>query len=579
MPDDEQLTERLLQWEELRQSGENRSASDLCADSVELTDELADRMDAIRAMESLLGVATKSDPIDSPDDSNDDMAEHRPEIPGYELLGVLDRGGMGVVYKARQVDLARVVALKMIGGVLVGPKHLARFRAEAEAIAHLHHPNIVQIFDIGETQGFPYFSMEFVEGGSLKQRLERSPMSVDDSVQLVATVARTIHIAHERGIVHRDLKPANILLTVDGVPKITDFGLAKRLDEDSGHTGTGEILGTLNYMAPEQVDQSIGEVGAATDVYALGAILYELLTEQPPFRGPPVSVLQQHLKNEPNLPSKTKAGLPRDLDAICLKCLAKPPSRRYETGEELADDLQRFLDHRPIKARRIGATHRTLKWIKRHPQAVLLFLLAVGLLAFIPGIQAFREYQAQEQAREELRTRAVALAPQAREILKRNCFACHGETPDSIEKKLDVLNHRLLLDSKRKIVIPFRPDDSRLIQRIADGSMPPAEFEEFLPRLSDKEVSILTQWIEGGAPAFAASDPDPATPPVVQYSEIANQAKEVFVAHCYECHKFDVGKGGIKILHHRLLVNQRKVVVPGDPAASELFDLITRSQT
>jgi serine/threonine protein kinase len=209
----------------------------------------------------------------------------RTPVPGYEIMGELGRGGMGVVFKARQVRLERLVALKMIkAGAGAGPEQVARFRAEAEAVARLQHPNIVQIHEVGEHRGHPFFSLEFVEGGSLAQRIAGAPFAARAAAELVETLARAVHFAHERGIIHRDLKPSNVLLTPDGAPKITDFGLAKQLGDDAGQTLSGVILGTPSYMAPEQAGGRNQEIGPATDVYALGAILYELLTGRPPFR-------------------------------------------------------------------------------------------------------------------------------------------------------------------------------------------------------------------------------------------------------------------------------------------------------
>jgi serine/threonine-protein kinase len=250
--------------------------------------------------------------------------EPLPVIPGYDVLRVVDRGGMGVVYEARQLRLGRTVAIKMISAARLRPKFVTRFVREALAAARLQHANFVQIFEIGEVNGRPFFSMEFVSGGSLADLLARQPLPVRRTAELLETLARAVHAAHERGIVHRDLKPANVMLTADGVPKIADFGLAKRLDDDSDHTHTGEILGTPSYMAPEQAEGKKDQIGAATDVYALGAILYELLAGAPPFQGiSPLDSLRLVVTQEPAPPSTSVPSLPRDLEAICLKCLEK----------------------------------------------------------------------------------------------------------------------------------------------------------------------------------------------------------------------------------------------------------------
>jgi serine/threonine-protein kinase len=244
-----------------------------------------------------------------------------PAVPGYEILGELGRGGMGVVYKARQVKLNRVVALKMIlAGAHAGAEELARFRTEAEAVARLQHPHIVQIYEVGESEGRPYFSLEFVDGGSLAARLDGSPLAPRQAARLVETLAQAMQAAHERGIVHRDLKPANVLLTSEGQPKITDFGLAKQLDSVKGQTQTGAVMGTPSYMAPEQAGGKSKEVSPVTDVYALGAILYELLTGRPPFKAAnPLDTVLQVLSEEPVPPSRINVLLPRDLETIWLQ--------------------------------------------------------------------------------------------------------------------------------------------------------------------------------------------------------------------------------------------------------------------
>jgi serine/threonine protein kinase len=327
--------------------------------------------------------------------------------PGYELLGTLGRGGMAVVYKARQRSLNRLVALKMIpAGARAGPDELARFRTEAEAVAGLQHPNIVQIYEVGEHGGCPYFSLEFVDGGSLDAKLAGAPQPPPAAARLAETVARAVHYAHGKGVVHRDLKPANVLLTADGVPKVTDFGLAKRLagpgpGPDGERTQTGVILGTPSYMAPEQAEGRPGDVGAPADVYALGALLYELLTGRPPFRGPsPLETLRQVRFEEPVAPGRLQPGVPRDLETICLKCLRKEPEKRYPDAEALAEDLRRFLAREPIRARPTPRWERALKWARRRPAAAALVLvsglavltLAAGLSWHLSRLRSERDY-------------------------------------------------------------------------------------------------------------------------------------------------------------------------------------------
>jgi WD40 repeat protein/Tfp pilus assembly protein PilF len=293
-----------------------------------------------------------------------------PNIPGYEILGVLGWGGMGVVYRAWQHRLNRMIALKLVrAGAHASPQVLARLRVEAEAEARLQHPNIVQIHQVGQCAGCPFLVLELVDGPSLAQSLAGTPQATRRAAELVDLLARAIHSAHGQGVVHRDLTPANILLTADGMPKITDFGLAKIVIGGEGlRTQTGELLGTPSYMAPEQAASRHQAIGAATDVYALGAILYELLTGRPPFKAEsPLETIRQVVADEPVAPSRLRPKLPRDLETICLKCLRKEPAQRYTSAAALADDLRRFLDGRPILARSSGAAERAWRWCRRNP--------------------------------------------------------------------------------------------------------------------------------------------------------------------------------------------------------------------
>jgi serine/threonine-protein kinase len=246
-------------------------------------------------------------------------------VEGYELLATLGRGGMGVVFKARHVKLKRLVALKMIRtGRLAAAEELARFRTEAEAVARLRHPNVVQVHDVGEHDGCPYLALEFVPGGSLAQKLAAAPLPPAQAAGLVRALAGAMHAAHQANVVHRDLKPANVLLDADGTPKVTDFGLAKALDADDGQTRTGQVMGTPSYMAPEQAAGAAHAIGPATDVWALGAILYECLTGRPPFRAAsPLDTLDQVRSRDPVPPRQLDPSVPRDLDTICLKCLQR----------------------------------------------------------------------------------------------------------------------------------------------------------------------------------------------------------------------------------------------------------------
>ena len=332
-------------------------------------------------------------------------ASATPAIPGYAIGKMLGRGGMGVVYKATQVALKRPVALKMIrGDSHIEPAQLERFRVEAEAVARLQHPNVVQIYEVGEFAGMPYFSLELVEGGTLAERLAGAPMAPRPAAELAVTLARAMGAVHRVGIVHRDLKPANVLLHADGTPKVTDFGLAKRLEVEEGQTMTGQVMGTPSYMAPEQAQGQTDRIGPPADIYALGAILYETLTGRPPFKGPStIETLSQVAFQEPVPPSRLQPRVPRDLETICLKCLAKEPARRYDTADELADDLERFLAGTPIRARRTPAWERAAKWARRRPAAAAL--VAVGLFLAIGLAVAGERYAGLHAA---TRNRALA---------------------------------------------------------------------------------------------------------------------------------------------------------------------------
>jgi serine/threonine protein kinase/lipopolysaccharide biosynthesis regulator YciM len=323
-----------------------------------------------------------------------------PDVPGYEILQELGRGGMGVVYWAWQTGLHRPVALKMVlAGAHAGPNELARFRTEAEAAARLQHAHIVQIHDIGQHEGRPYLALEYVDGGSLARKLDGTPWPAARAVQLIETLARAIEHAHRQGVVHRDLKPGNVLLTKEGQPKVTDFGLAKLLVGGGDPlTRTGAILGTPSYMAPEQAEGKTQEMGPATDVYALGAILYELLTGRPPLKAAtPLETVRQVVTTEPVPPRRLQPGVPRDVETVCLKCLHKPAARRYATAEELAEDLCRFQAGEPIVARPVGHLERGWKWARRRPAAAAL--VGVTVLALAGGVTGVLWYADRERDR------------------------------------------------------------------------------------------------------------------------------------------------------------------------------------
>ena len=334
-------------------------------------------------------MADQDQPVHEPREASGEGCKKKPvyrcgripsdAIPGYRIERELGRGGMGVVYKARSDPLDRVVALKMIlAGEYAGVEAASRFLAEAGAVARLQHPNIVQIYHVSDHAGHPFFEMEYVGGGSLAERLEGTPWPIARAAELMETLALAMTEAHRKGIVHRDLKPGNILLTLEGDPKVADFGLAKLLDSESEITRSGAVLGSPSYMAPEQAEGNTRDVGPAADLHALGAMLYELLTGRPPFRATSaLETLHQVKTTEPVPPSRLVPGLPRDIETIALKCLQKDPHRRYATAAQLAEDLRRFRSGEPVHARRITSLERGWRWCRRNPALAA----ALGALA------------------------------------------------------------------------------------------------------------------------------------------------------------------------------------------------------
>jgi eukaryotic-like serine/threonine-protein kinase len=309
-----------------------------------------------------------------------------PKMPGFEILERLGSGGMGVVYKARDTSLDRLVAIKFIlSGVHAGPKERKRFYDEAQVVARLEHPNIVQIYEIGEAEGWPYITLQYLEGGSLAQKLNGDPQLPGEAAKLVETLARATQAAHQRGIVHRDLKPGNVLLTADGTPKIADFGLAKRINGPETQTVSGTVMGTPSYMAPEQAHGTKDLVGPAADIHALGAILYELLTGWPPYKsGSYVDTIFKVMMEEPTPPRQVQPSVPRDLETICLKCLHKEPQKRYASAEDLAEDLRRFLAGEPIRARSLRPWERLARGLRRHRRiALAVSFVAITVLLSI----------------------------------------------------------------------------------------------------------------------------------------------------------------------------------------------------
>jgi serine/threonine-protein kinase len=467
--------EQLL--DEILDSG--RSPEEVCGSCPELLPEVRRRWQEMCCVKAELAalfpttdrVASGGATAGGPPDTN------LPSIPGYEVEAVLGRGGMGVVYRARHLRLNRPVALKMLlAGDCAGPSDRARFQREAEAVAGLRHANIVQVYDVGEQDGRPYFTMEIVQGGSLAEKLAGAPQPAREAAALVVTLAEAVWAAHQGGIVHRDLKPANVLLTADGTPKISDFGLARRLEGGERLTLSGALLGTPSYMAPEQARGRTQTLGPPVDIYALGAILYELLTGRPPFRGETAAdTVLQVMSQEPVPPSRLNPRVPRDLETICLKCLHKEPPRRYASAAALAEDLRCFLHGEAIAARPEGRLARLARRVRRRPglsaalAACTLFAVAlVGgrVLEMSERAAATRrreaeraatERAAEEDLRDMVRLQETLSWPEARAALERAKGRLGDRGSAELRRRLD--------QGARDLALAARLDDIRL-----DGS-------------------------------------------------------------------------------------------------------------
>jgi serine/threonine-protein kinase len=452
MPDDARVQGLI---EVMLDSG--RSAEEVCRESPELLAQVREGWRRFRAVEARLGeLFPETDSAEDPRTAPHDL--DLPRVPGYEPIGVLGRGGVGVVYKAVQVGLNRAVALKMpLAGALATRSERLRFAREAELVAALRHPHIVQVYDVGEVDGQPYFTMEFVDGGSLAEAIAGTPWPARDAAGLLTHLADAVAAAHSGGIVHRDLKPSNVLLAADGTPKVTDFGLARHLGLGSSLTQSGTAVGTPSYMAPEQAQGRTGEVGPASDLYALGAILYELLTGRPPFRAESAAeTMYQVITQDPAPPSRLNARVPRDVETICLKCLHKEPHARYATSAALAEDLRRFLRGESIAAHPERWMERLARRVRRRPAlsaalagcTLLAASLAGGGLWLIGDrAAAAREAEAERAATEraageDLRDMARCLReaswPEARAALERarGRLGDHGSA--DLRRRLDL---------------------------------------------------------------------------------------------------------------------------------------------
>jgi WD40 repeat protein/serine/threonine protein kinase len=441
------ISELLLHWEELRARNEEISAAELCRGHPALVEEVTRR---IQALEAMYGVPNQLPPtvIQGAAESPGPVPV-APQVVGYEVLGELGQGGMGVVYKARHLRLNRLVALKMIlAGARARPSDLLRFRFEAEAVAALQHPHIVQLYEVGEADGCPYLTLEYIDGGSLEKRHRERPCSPREAAGLIQTLALAADYAHRRGVIHRDLKPANVLLTADHQPKISDFGLAKRLGSERGQTATGNVMGTPSYMAPEQAQGRTREVGPATDVYALGAILYYLLTGRPPFEGDtPLGTLLQVTGREPVPPSQVRQETPRDLETICLKCLRKEPAQRYASALELANDLQRFQSGEPIRARPVSPWERGVKWARRRPAAALLVVTLFVAALSVQGLILWYSTRLEDSLRQAQTERDKA--NEQEQLTRRNLYAAHMHLAQQALEQGQVALAVTLLENQR----------------------------------------------------------------------------------------------------------------------------------
>jgi tetratricopeptide (TPR) repeat protein len=448
----------------------NKLPEEVCAECPELLWAVQRRWTQARLVDSQLEAL-----FPSSDSSSHDAIDKRrflldgqlPTIPGYEVEAVLGHGGMGVVYKASHVKLNRPVALKMmLYGAVATSSEQARFQREAEAVAALHHPHIVPIYDVGEADGRPYYTMEFLEGDSLARMLAGKPQPAAAAASYSLTLAEAVQAAHDAGIVHRDLKPSNILLTADGALKISDFGLARRLDADQSLTLAAANVGTPSYMAPEQALGKANAFSPAVDVYALGAMLYEILTGRPPFRAETAAETQRQLvAEEPVPPSRLNASVPRDLETICLKCLQKEPERRYATAAALADDLKRFAEGRPIQARQVGWTERAWRWGRRNPTAAALLLTALAFVAIASGGGTWLVQQ-QNRRNTELRNEIGTDVTEAVSLRRGLHFRAAGELLDQAGQQLGPAGpvdlRRLVDQGRAELYLAQRLDAARI---------------------------------------------------------------------------------------------------------------------
>jgi serine/threonine-protein kinase len=487
-----------------------RTPEEVCADTPDLLPAVRKRLQLMKRLGDQLDEMFSAD--DAPTRRGPapmtDAEIELPVISGYEVESILGRGGMGVVFKARHLKLKRTVALKMLlAGAYAGAEELARFQREAEAVAALRHPNIVQVHDAGDLGGRPYFTMEYVEGGTLAHHLEGKPQPPDRAAELMTALASAVQFAHQSGFIHRDLKPGNVLLASDGAPKISDFGLARRLEGVAELTQSGAAIGTPSYMSPEQALGNARKLGPSADIYALGAVLYELLTGRPPFHGETAAAtVQQVVSQEPVPPSRLNYKVPRDLETICLKCLEKDPTKRYASAADLAGDLQRFQRGETITARRPRLDERVFRWARRHPTAavlvgaVTLFTVAlIGSGIWLAVERSHRRQGVEGDLREVANLLQQARWTEAKAVLQQADARLDGGGPSDLRARIE--------QTRRDLDLVIELDRIRL-NRLTNGNLQYYKFkadQDYAKAFSDARLGQVLESPEVVAARVRAS--------------------------------------------------------------------------